>query len=166
MIFSKTLMTQYHQKNCMKLTMFSFTEPFLEAVPQVIVLLCIGFLSGFGGNGRVGDCALQNCGIVSLSPQVDPWFFGTFCLSVFSASFGMTRFLKVGPMTLVPRNSYGVSFFVAMFLVAGAIVSKGTALALLLLDANRRYQSSSAYFIRISFWIGTCVLPSFLYVST
>ena len=95
--------------------MFSFTEPFLEAVPQVIVLLCIGFLSGSAGlyDGVVDDCLPQNCGIVSLIPTQDPWFFGTFCLSVFSASFGMTRFLKVGPMTLVPRNSYGLSFFVA-----------------------------------------------------
>ena len=146
--------------------MFSFTEPFLEAVPQVIVLLCIGFLSGSANpSGYVSSCAPQNCGIVSLWPSVDPWFFSTFLLSVFSASFGMTRFLKVGPMTLVPRNSFGVSFFVAMFLVAGAIVSKGTALAFLLLDANKRTQSSR-YFIRISFWIGTCVLPSFFYVST
>ena len=36
-------------KTCtMTLTMFSFSEPFLEAVPQVIVLLCIGFLRNVG----------------------------------------------------------------------------------------------------------------------
>ena len=156
----------------MKLTMFSFTEPFLEAVPQVIVLLCIGFLSGIAYpdgyhsysskyDGYVDGCVLQNCGIVSLlGPNPDPWFLGTFCLSVFSASFGMTRFLKVGPMTLVPRNSYGVSFFIAFFLVAIAIVSKGSALAFLLTYDNRQPPLS------ISFWIGACVLPSFLYVST
>ena len=153
----------------MKLTMFSFAEPFLEAVPQVIVLLCIGFLSGSAHpNGYVGSCAPQNCGIVSLDPYADPWFFGTFLLSVFSASFGMTRFLKVGPMTLVPRNSYGVSFFIAFMIVAIAIVSKGAALAILLANANtsRSTQNSSGYIVRIALWLGTCVLPSFLYVST
>ena len=150
----------------MKLIMFSFSEPFLEAVPQVMVMLCIAFLSGisYGRNGRVYGCVAQNCGIVSLSPTKDPWFFGTFCLSVFSASFGMTRFLKVGPMTLVPRSSYGLSFFVALFLVAIAIVSKATPLAFLL--GNARRASSSQYIVRIAVWLGICVLPSFFYVST
>ena len=145
--------------------MFSFTEPFLEAVPQVIVLLCIGFLSGSANpSGYVSSCAPQNCGIVSLWPSVDPWFFSTFLLSVFSASFGMTRFLKVGPMTLVPRSSYGLSFFVALFLVAIAIVSKATPLAILL--GTARGASSSQYIVRIAVWLGICVLPSFFYVST
>ena len=119
------------------------------------------------------SCAPQNCGIVSLlGYHPDPWFLGTFCLSVFSASFGMTRFLKVGPMTLVPRNSYGVSFFIAFFLVAIAIVLKGAALAILLTSANDIYYnnttsiSSIDYIVRIAFWIFACVLPSFLYVST
>ena len=143
----------------MKLILFSFSEPFLEAVPQVMVMLCIAFLSGFSnGVGRVGGCSPQNCGIVSLLPWVDPWFFGTFLLSVFSASFGMTRFLKVGPMNLVPRNSYGLSFFIALFLVAIAIVSKGAALALLITKAR-------SYTTAIIFWLATCVLPSFFYVS-
>ena len=47
------------------------------------------------------------------------------------------------------------------------IVSKGAALAILLTNANEETtQSSSAYVVRIAFWIGACVLPSFLYVST
>ena len=145
--------------------MFSFSEPFLEAVPQVMVMMCIAFLSGIWPNGRRFhdyDCAPQNCGIVSLIPWVDPWFFGTFCLSVFSASFGMTRFLKVGPMTLVPRNSYGLSFFVALVLVAIAIVSKGAALAFLLTHPGTR----GSYIMSIAVWVGICVLPSFFYVST
>ena len=155
----------------MKLIMFSFSEPFLEAVPQVMVMLCIAFLSGFNEQGRFYsyECAPQNCGIVSLIPWVDPWFFGTFCLSVFSASFGMTRFLKVGPMTLVPRNSYGLSFFVALFLVAIAIVSKAAALAFLLAtisDGPTRHLLSNVYIVRIAVWLGICVLPSFFYVST
>ena len=139
--------------------MFSFSEPFLEAVPQVMVMLCIAFLSGNSCGSRVCGCAPQNCGIVSLNPSVDPFFFGTFCLSVFSASFGMTRFLKVGPMNLVPRNSYGLSFFIALFLVAITVVSKGAALAALISEG-------SSYITDIIFWLATCVLPSFFYVST
>ena len=135
----------------MKLIMFSFSEPFLEAVPQVMVMMCIAFLSGlsYGSSYSKWDCAPQNCGIVSLVPSQDPWFFGTFCLSVFSASFGMTRFLKVGPMTLVPRNSYGLSFFIALFLVAIAIVSKGAALAFLISYPSVRI----SYPIKIIFFL-------------
>ena len=56
----------------MKLIMFSFSEPFLEAVLQVIVMLCIAFLSGFANtNGHFVACAPQNCGIVSLFPWAD-----------------------------------------------------------------------------------------------
>ena len=65
-------------------------------------------------------CIDQNCGIVGLlgdgpgeiiSPNADPRFFGTFILSVVSASFGMCRFLKSGPMTLVPRQSLKMTKF-------------------------------------------------------
>ena len=88
-------------------------------MPQIFVLVCIAALSGrinegydFRAIGRVYDCIDQNCGVVGLlgyygifNPSADPRFFATFLLSVVSASFGMCRFLKSGPMTLVPRQS-------------------------------------------------------------
>ena len=88
-------------------------------MPQIFVLVCIAALSGrinegyyVNEKGRASHCIDQNCGVVGLlgesspiAPSVDPTFFATFMLSVVSASFGMCRFLKSGPMTLVPRQS-------------------------------------------------------------
>ena len=99
---------------------YHLVEPFVEAVPQIFVLVCIAALSGRVDEGyydsraigRVYNCIDQNCGVVGLlgysgifAPSADPRFFATFLLSVVSASFGMCRFLKSGPMTLVPRQS-------------------------------------------------------------
>ena len=93
------------------------------------MLVCIAALSGgirtSGRNaGKAYDCIDQNCGVVGLigafnsspgediiSPYIDPQFFATFILSVVSASFGMCRFLKSGPMTLVPRQSLKMTKF-------------------------------------------------------
>ena len=57
---------------------------------------------------------------------------------------------------------------VLVIIVAIGIVSKGAAMAILLTEANfnESTQNSSEFIVRIAFWIGTCVLPSFLYVST
>ena len=89
-------------------------------MPQIFVLVCIAALSGriddgyydYGALGRASQCIDRNCGVVGLlgrhatfAPSADPRFFATFLLSVVSASFGMCRFLKSGPMTLVPRQS-------------------------------------------------------------
>ena len=95
---------------------FELIEPFVEAVPQVFVLVCIAALSGRIDtySGKASECIDQNCGVVGLlagdyrlfAPEADPRFFASFILSVVSASFGMCRFLKSGPMTLVPRQSF------------------------------------------------------------
>ena len=77
--------------------MFFFTEPFIEAVPQIMVLLCISFLSGVGkssfdkaGNKIVTfkNCQEINCGIASIyfdgMEFEDSFFLITFIMSVLS----------------------------------------------------------------------------------
>ena len=91
--------------------MLFFSEPYLEAVPQVIVLLGINYLSGIGkevigADGKAyleaSGCKELNCGISQFGQDVQ--FTVAIWLSAFSSLFGVTRFLKNGPMTLVPRS--------------------------------------------------------------
>ena len=55
-------------------------------------------------------------------------FLGTFTLSILSAAFGVGKFLKNGPMTLVARERYGPSFVLGTFFVVGNLVYKGNML--------------------------------------
>ena len=149
-----------------------FAEPFVESVPQVFVLTCISALSGrintwssYSSSyyGRAYECIEINCGIVGslINPDADYWFFSTYLLSLVSASFGMCRFLKSGPMTLVSRTSYGCSFLLSMFTVAVGLVSKGVIMHYLLY----RHRTSSDIAVSLLIWIGCNLLPSFVYVS-
>ena len=151
----------------------SLSEPFLEAVPQCLVLLCISYISGIPqSDGRFTDCQISNCGIAIL--QFDKTradannnfqFMATFLLSLFSCCFGMTRFLKNGPMTLVPRTKYGASFFAIFPTVIATIFGKGAILGCLVAFSDL---SEDRTLIAWSFpiWFGLCLLPHFVYVST
>ena len=145
----------------------------MESVPQVFVLTCISALSGginYGSftndrsNGRVTGCTHINCGIVGslTNPHTDYWFFSTYLLSLVSASFGMCRFLKSGPMTLVSRTKYGCSFLLSIFIVALGLICKGLIMIYLLF----RQRTSSDIAVSLLIWIGCNILPSFVYVST
>ena len=113
---------------------------------------------------RVYECSDINCGIVGspINPDADYWFFSTYLLSVVSASFGMCRFLKSGPMTLVSRTSYGCSFLLSMVTVAVGLISKGVIMHYLLIDQR----TSSDIAVSLLIWIGCNILPSIVYVST
>ena len=149
-----------------------FAEPFVESVPQVFVLTCISALSGrintwssYSSSyyGRAYECIEINCGIVGslINPDADYWFFSTYLLSVVSASFGMCRFLKSGPMTLVSRTSFGFSFLLAMFTLAVGMISKGVILYSLVYNLR----TSAEFSINILVWISCNLLPSLIYVS-
>ena len=145
----------------------------MESVPQVFVLTCISALSGGinyryftndTSNERITGCVDINCGIVGsvTNPDADYWFFSTYLLSLVSASFGMCRFLKSGPMTLVSRTKFGCSFFLSMFIVAVGLICKGLIMHYLLF----RQKTSSDIAVSLLIWFGCNILPSFVYVST
>ena len=103
---------------------------------------------------RSYSCKEKNCGLVSMKGK----FLGTFILSILSSSFGVAKFLKNGPMTLVPRERYGPSFALGTFFVALNLVYKG----LFLGGSFKIYDSPiNAIFI----WSSTFLLPQFFYVS-
>ena len=113
--------------------------------------------------GEATYCIDINCGIVGspINPDADYWFFSTYLLSLVSASFGMCRFLKSGPMTLVSRTSYGFSFILSMFTLAVGMVSKGVILHALIFNLKNPAEIS----INTLVWIGCNLLPSLVYVS-
>ena len=103
---------------------------------------------------RTVNCKKENCGLVSMKGK----FLGTFTLSILSAAFGVGKFIKNGPMTLVPREKYGPSFVLGTFFVALNLVYKG----FLLGGSLRKFDDTiKAIFI----WSSTFLLPQFVYVS-
>ena len=153
----------------------------MEAVPQTLVLLSISFLSGWarkkGNKIEFYGCQPKNCGIASIYYNgmefKDSFFLATFVTSVISAAFGVTRFLKNGPMNLMPRNKFGPSFLLAMLVVGGTLIGKGVILATLLsnsarLDADNKSYNDIVTTERLSsngIWVGTCLVPHFVFVS-
>ena len=103
---------------------------------------------------RTVNCKKENCGLVSMKGE----FLGTFILSILSAAFGVGKFVKNGPMTLVPRERYGPSFVLGTFFVALNLFYKVLMLAVSLHDHQ---YPVNAIFI----WSSTFLLPQFVYVS-
>ena len=102
-----------------------------------------------------GRCKKENCGLVSMKGK----FLGTFILSILSASFGVAKFVKNGPMTLVPRERYGPSFVLGTFFVALNLLYKGFMLG----DSFGLGNEDPIKTIFI--WSSTFLLPQFVYVS-
>ena len=89
------------------------SEPFLEAVPQILILLIFFIL-----NPGVAYHLDENL------------FIATFTTSVFTASLGIAKFLKTGPCGLVtdqgPLGGHGtLAFLILMLNITSTIVSKG-----------------------------------------
>ena len=102
-----------------------------------------------------GYCKKENCGLVSMKGK----FLVTFTLSVLSAAFGVGKFIKNGPMTLVPRERYGPSFVLGTFFVALNLLYKGFMLG----DSFGLGNEDPIKTIFI--WSSTFLLPQFVYVS-
>ena len=76
--------------------MFNTSEPFLESVPQVHILLVLWALRGAAG-----------CDLID---AWDPIFITSFATSALTAAFGMSKFLKTGPCHIIRNDSYLMGF--------------------------------------------------------
>ena len=83
----------------------------------------------------------------------------TFSLSVFSAAFGMTKFMSVGPCRLIPYNKINVGFFLVLLCNASCLVGKGLLVAISLGGGN-------PYVITVGYWVTLSLLPGLMFVST
>ena len=140
--------------------MLFFSEPFLESVPQVHILLPL---------------ALSNEHLFIESLIL---FIVTFTTSVLSASLGIAKFLKLGPCRLIPNEGIlggfgSLSFLMLLFNVLSTIVAKG--LILVGSGSSNRYSTSPGLDlfrddyntfkgVKYLLWITLCILPQLIYV--
>ena len=137
------------------------SEPFIEAVPQIHILLILSILNEW----------------VTYSLDKD-LFFATFATSVLTATLGIAKFLKTGPCRLVPDHGqlggHGtLAFLMLMLNIASTIVSKGIILPALglgipklkgeLFFGGKPLSKSPSMVIGV--WIAICYLPQLVYVS-
>ena len=93
-------------------------------------------------------------------------FLVTFSSSVFTAAFGIAKYLKMGPCRLLPNEGpplggYGqIGFLLVMVNVASTIFLKGFVLGAI---GNDRPEESQR--LAIIVWLFACYIPNFLYVS-
>ena len=87
----------------------------------------------------------------------------TFSLSVFSAAFGMTKFMSVGPCRLIPYDKINVGFFLVLLCNASCLVGKGFLLAVSLTGPG---STVGKYGITVGYWVCLSLLPSLMFVST
>ena len=93
------------------------SEPFLESVPQIHILLVIWAIDQVG----------SGCSAI---PNWDPLFITTFTTSVLTASFGISKFLKSGPCHIIRNDSYlmgfgTLSYILLLINIFATLVSKG-----------------------------------------
>ena len=126
----------------------------MEAVPTVLILMALvvrdpGVFQGTQTN--------------FLGISKTAMFWTTYSLSIFSGSFGMAKFLKLGPCQIVPLQNMHCGFFFVMMSMATALVSKGLVLANSLVDKfdYETYEYPTICLI----WISSCILPQFILVS-
>ena len=91
----------------------------------------------------------------------------TFSLSVFSAAFGMTKFMSVGPCRLIPYDKINVGFFLVFLSNASCLVGKGFLLAASINgDFKPSYDTTSKYARKVGYWVSLSLIPSLMLVST
>ena len=83
----------------------------------------------------------------------------TFCLSVFSATLGIAKFLKVGPCRLLSYNKIDLGFFLLILNIATCIIWKGFNLYFAINGVLNDV-------FRVMLWISLSMLPQMAFVSS
>ena len=85
----------------------------------------------------------------------------TFCLSVFSATLGIVKFLKVGPCRLLSYNKIDLGFFLLTLNIATCIIWKGFNLVNVI-DLS----DWDDHVFGIMLWMSVSMLPQMAFVSS
>ena len=101
-----------------------------------------------------------NDGVIDIT---NTFFLATFCTSIFSAAFGMTKLLKIGPCSIVPQNKYGLGFFLSFLSILFGLAGKGTLLAATVIAP---FETESVTKFGIGVCLGTCYFTPMVIVST
>ena len=133
-----------------------FLEPFLEAIPQVVITLMFQCHSFFTVNSDV---------VLEWSNMFPMYFTLNFCVSLLSGSLGISKLLKVGPCRLVHYDGLNIGFVFIVLSNLACILGKGTLLFTILFGSFVEDKHIS------SFWnvATTCAIvysvPHFFLVS-
>ena len=121
-----------------------FSEPFLESIPQIHILMCL---------------------IVSNNSFISGYVAFTIISSVLSGGFGIAKFFKTGPCKILPRSSGFLDGFVSLgfpavlLSVIATLLGKGLMLPVVVEGAD------GIIFVNVVMWMGFNLFPQFLYVS-
>ena len=122
---------------------------------HVLLVIAMGSGPGQAGQSRINE------GVIDI--RNNTFFLATFVTSIFSAAFGMTKLLKVGPCSIVPRNKYGLGFFLSFLSILFGLAGKGLQLALMVIAP---FETESVRKFGIGICLGTCYLAPMVFVST
>ena len=124
----------------------------MEAVPQLHLLFVIFELTAWTG---------QNAAV-----EVSGLFCVTFVLSLASATFGIVKFIKAGPASIVRNDKwlegFGTWTFILLYLnVACTLITKGSVICIVVGGIDASKSSSLNYLL-----IFIAFLPQCFYVSS
>ena len=130
--------------------LLTFTEPYLEAVPQTILLLCLAT----SDNRNVNK---------------EPLFLLTVFTSILSSVMGMAKFLMKGPCKMIPSTSgfldgfFSFGFPPLFFSIFTTLFGKSVILPAVAFSYNAGEGNLSTS--KVFMWMGFNLLPQFVYVS-
>ena len=126
----------------------------MEAVPNVFILLIMYFRDYTTADTIIGEEKKNFLGLTGYA-----MFCTTFSISVFSASVGIAKFLKMGPCQIVPSDKWNCGFFLLFLSVAFSLLGKGCVLAFTLETNKNDFVSI------LAMWMCTCLMPQVILVS-
>ena len=113
---------QWRREQKVMLENVSGVEPFIESVPQCLLVLSLGIVT-LGCVGPISHNGLDVQGTY------------VFATSILSASYGLTNFLRVGPLKVIPNQpaaGFGhPSFYIVFFGVLCSLAAKGVVIGAL-----------------------------------
>ena len=129
----------------------------MESVPQVQILLAIYIV--YGGDG----CS-------SPVQRGDVLFIVTFSLSVLSATFGVAKFIKSGPVRIINNDKCLMGFcsatFILIFLnIAATLVGRGIVISVFLESIKKDFESWHAGYKLYITLVILGFIPQLLHVS-
>ena len=130
--------------------LLTFTEPYLEAVPQTLLLLCLAISDDVNVNKQ-------------------PLFLLTVFTSVLSSVMGIAKFLMKGPCKIIPSKSgfldgfFSFGFPPLFFSIFTTLFGKVVILPAVAFTFNPG--EGNLITSKVFMWMGFNLLPQFVYVS-
>ena len=124
-------------------TIYHFSEPLVESVPQLFIMVFIIV------NNLSGDAI-----------AFDMFFKLSIISSLFSSAFALTKQLKVGPCQIMPRDKFGLTFILIFLSNVFGLLGKGFLLHVLV--DYMHFLGFTSFYGPMTWLITFIVVPSIL----